>query len=119
MWSGADQERGAVALEFALLLPLVALLLVAALQVVGLARDVVVVQDLARQAVRVAAASGDDAATRAVVEERLPRAAVVISPLHRRVGDLVHVVVRQDASLAGVTVSVTGQAVARVEPGAS
>lgn len=101
-----------------MLLPLVALLLVATLQLVGLARDVIVVQDLARQSVRVAAASGNDGATRAVVAQRLPLAAVEVAP-GRQPGDTVRVVVRHDATVAGVRVVVTGRAAALVEPGAS
>lgn len=106
-----------MALEFALLLPLVALLLVATLQLVGLVRDVLVVQDLARQVARVAAVSNDDGPARAVVGDRLPGATVAITPLRRRSGTTVRVVVRHVAEVAGQRVPVVGRAAALVEPG--
>ena len=106
-----------MSLEFALLLPLVALLLVATLQLAGLVRDVLVVQDLARQAARVAAVSNDDGPVRAVVGDRLPGTTVVITPPRRRSGTTVRVVVRHVAEVAGQRVPLVGRAAALVEPG--
>lgn len=112
-------QDGVVALEFALLLPLAALLLVAVLQVVGLVRDVLVVQDLARQAVRVAAVSADDGPVRAVVADRLADATVEVTPSGRRRGSTVRVVVRHVVDVAGQRVPIVGRAAALVEPGVS
>lgn len=114
---GGRSQDGVVALEFALLLPLVALLLSAVLQVLGLVRDVLVVQDLARQAVRVAAVSADDGPVRAVVADRLAEATVEVTPTGRRSGSTVRVAVRHVAEVAGQRVPVVGRAAALVEPG--
>jgi len=62
------RQRGSQALEFALVLPAVVLLLVLAVHAGLLATDLVAVQGLAREAAR-AAAVGGDAATRAALTE--------------------------------------------------
>lgn len=65
-------ERGSQTLEFALLLPLVVLLLVVLLHAGLLAGDLVTAQGLAREAARVAAVA-DDAATRGALERAAGR----------------------------------------------
>lgn len=108
-----------MSLEFVLVLPMVAILLVGVLQLVGLARDVLVVQDLARQAARVAATTGDHAAVVGVVTARLPDARVNIAPPWRATGDQVVVTVHLDLDLAIRGLTVTGRGAAMVEPGVS
>lgn len=110
------RERGVVALEFALLLPLMALLLFVVLQVLGVARDVLVVQDLARQGARRAAVA-DDAEVHAVVQHRLPAATVRIIPPDAGPGRLVTVEVGATTTVAGRPFVVTGRGTAMVEPG--
>lgn len=112
-----ESQDGVVSLEFVLLLPLLALLLGVVLQVVGVVRDVLVVQDLARQAVRVAAVSADDGRAHAVVTDRLVEATVDVTPVRRRTGSTVHVVVRYVTDVAGQPVPIVGRATAMVEPG--
>lgn len=105
-----------VSLEFGLLLPLVALLLVLVLQVVGVAKDVLVVQDLARRAARVAAVE-DDASVRVAVTTRLPDAQVRIQPRSAGPGSLVSVTVARHVDLGGRQITVSGRGTAMVEPG--
>ena len=108
-----------MSLELALLLPMVAMLLVAVLQMVGLARDLLVVQDLARQAARVAATTSDHGTVTAVVTGRLPAADVEVVPGARLPGTQVRVTVRLDVDIAGRGLRVTGHGTAMVEPGVS
>lgn len=105
-----------MALEFALLLPLVALLLFVVLQVLGVARDVLVVQDLARQGARRAAVA-DDTQVHALVERRMPAATVRITPPDARPGRLVTVEVSTTTTAGGRSFVVTGRGTAMVEPG--
>lgn len=82
---GARPEGGQAAVELALVLPAVVLLMLAIVQFALVARDELVVVHAAREAARAASvgASGSDAATRV-----LPGASVSISG-GERVGDLV------------------------------
>lgn len=62
--AGGRSAAGSQTLEAALLLPLFALVLVAAFQAIGVAADAAAAQDAARRGVRVAMTSPDDAAVR-------------------------------------------------------
>lgn len=106
-----------MSLEFVLLLPLVALLLLVVFEAIGVARDVVVAQDLARQGARVAAVEWGDAAAVRVVHDLVPDAEVRVAPPGRAAGDQVTVEVRLVATMAGIDVPVTASATAMVEPG--
>lgn len=87
-------ERGSQAVEFALLLPAVALVAVAVGLAGLLAADVVAAQTLARDAARHAAA-GDPAAARDVVETGAPGAyELVLDPPDPRPGEAVTATVR-------------------------
>ena len=68
-------ERGQATVELALLLPLVALLLLAVVQVAVVARDQVLVAHAAREAVRAAAVDPDVDAARRAAEQAGPLAA--------------------------------------------
>lgn len=107
------RQEGAVALEFALLLPVVAVLLLLVLQLVGVAGDALAVQGLASRAARAAALDGP-AAARSLVAGRMPDAHVVV----RRAGSpgVVSVQVVRTRHVAGRPVTVTGAGAALVEP---
>ena len=108
-------ERGVVALEFALALPLVALLVVGVLSLVAVVRTTLVVQEAARVGARLAAVHADDApVVRGVVAVAGPDAVVQVGP--RRVGEVVTVDVRVQQELLGAERSVAGRAAAMVEP---
>ncbi len=72
------RQRGSQALEFALVLPAVVLLLVLAVHAGLLATDLVAVQGLAREAARAAAVGGDDA-TRAALSAAAGRRPVTVT----------------------------------------
>lgn len=82
--AASRSDRGQAAVELALVLPVVLLLVLAALQVGLVARDVVLVQHAAREAVRAAAVDGDVGRIRAAAVEGsgLPadRLEVTVSP---------------------------------------
>ncbi len=108
-------ERGVVALEFALALPVVALLVVGLLSVVGLVRASLLVQEAARLGARVAAVDPSDARVRAAVDAVVgPDATVVVGP--RRVGEVVVVEVHTRHPVMGVGQDLHGRAAAMVEP---
>lgn len=116
---GRDQ-RGAVALEWVLTLPLLALAVAGLLEVGGVVRDGLLVHEGARAGARAAATSLE----RAPVEEAVAGAVghlapdVKVVPTPRRAGDVVEVTVRVERSLGPVTHPLTARAVARVEPAA-
>jgi Flp pilus assembly protein TadG len=72
---GGHRERGQATVELALLLPLVALLLLALVQVAVVARDQVLVVHAAREAARAAAVDPDVDAARQAAEQAGPLAA--------------------------------------------
>lgn len=110
-----QRQAGVAALEFALSLPLVALLLVAGLGLTGVVRTTLVVQEAARLGVRVAAVEPDDGAVRrAVIDVVGPDATVVVGP--RRVHDVVTVTVEVPVEVAGLRHRVVARAAAVVEP---
>jgi len=67
--AASRSDRGQAAVELALVLPVVLLLVLAALQVGLVARDVVLVQHAAREAARAAAVDGDVSRIRAAAVE--------------------------------------------------
>jgi Flp pilus assembly protein TadG len=94
-WAAGD--RGQATVELALLLPLVALLLLALVQVAVVARDQVLVAHAAREAARAAAVDDDVDATRRAAEQAGPLAADRLDVEVRGrdgVGSRVRVVVR-------------------------
>ncbi len=104
-----------VALELALTLPLVALLLVAGLALVGVVRSSLVAQEAARLGARVAAVDGDDAAVRRAVADVLgPVAEVRVGP--RRTRGIVEVTVVVPVDVVGLPRTVTARSAALVEP---
>ena len=94
---GRHGERGQATVELALVLPLVALLLLALVQVAVVARDQALVAHAAREAVRAAAVDPDVDATRQTAEQSGPlapdRLGVEVSG-RDGVGSRVRVVVR-------------------------
>ena len=72
--------QGQSTVEFALVLPLVVMLLLATIQTALVARDQVLVVHAAREAAREASVDGGDARVRATVDRVLPGAAVIIAP---------------------------------------
>lgn len=84
-------ERGSQTLEFALLLPLVAFVLVIGIHAGILASDLVAAQGLAREAARVAAVADDETARRALEDAagRQPVDLVLTPPAPRTPGTLV------------------------------
>lgn len=109
-----------VALEFALLVPVVALLLLAVLLAGVHALDQLTVQDAAAAGARAAATSRDDRSAREAVDEVLDGrpAWVVVSPARRRPGDRVVVRVTRTRDVGWLTWTVIGEATATTEPGA-
>jgi hypothetical protein len=120
----ASGDDGQAAVELALALPVVFIVVLAVVQVVVIARDQLAVVHAAREGARAAAVAADPAseagrAARAAAgldEDRLTVAAT-------ESGDLVHVVVRYraptDVALVGALVgdvTVTAEATMRVEP---
>lgn len=113
-----DGENGMLSLEAVALLPFLALLIVALLEVAGVIRDVVVVHEAARAGARAAATSTGtsavvDAANAAAPELTLQ---VDVTPKVRRDGDIAHVEVSARRRVGPVTHTVRAHAVARVEP---
>lgn len=117
-------ERGAAAVEFALVLPVVLLALIVVVEVVGVGHTQLMVSSAAREGVRVAATSPDttaaSAATRRALGSRADEARITI---HRPdvVGEqaVVTVSIRYPvaAAIAGdlLQIVVEGRAVMRVE----
>lgn len=100
-------------------LPVVALCVVGLLQLVGVARDALLAQDLARLGARTAATSPSDAAVRAaVVEAAGPglEADVAVTPAGRTRGSTVSVRVTLRRPDRLLDLALTGRAVAHGEP---
>lgn len=113
--AGRDGGAGVVALEFALHLPLVALLVVAVLSLVGVVRASLLLHEAARVGARVAAVDADDAAVaRAVV--RVAGADVQVEVGPRRPDQLVAVEVRSRHRVMGLGHDLAARSVAMVEP---
>lgn len=116
---GSRHEDGVLSLEFALALPLLVLAVVAALQGLGLGRDVLVAQDAARAGARAAATASGTAPVAAAVAEAVGGRDVAwhVAPESRGEGDLATVVVTLSSRVGPVTLDVRADASARVEPG--
>lgn len=113
-------ETGSLALESALALPVVALVVLAVLQVAGVVRDELLVQEAARSALRSAVSTRDAAPVVVAAEEAADGRDVVVRvvPRRRRPGDLVRVEVRLAGRLGPFRTTAVGRAAGRVEPGA-
>lgn len=106
-------------LEAALGIGLVLSLAVLLLHVLAFGRDLLLVQEAARAGARVAATTTSDGAVARAVRasaDGLP-VQVSVTPTGRRAGDIARVQVRWQARIGPLRRLVTGQAVARVEPG--
>lgn len=99
-------------------MPLVALVMVAVLQVGAVVRQALVVQEAARLGARTAATSGDAAVT-TVVHAVVDGAHVAVRPRSRGPGDVVTVTVTVAVRVGGLATDVRGRAATLVEPGAS
>jgi Flp pilus assembly protein TadG len=117
-------ERGSAIVEFALVVPLVLAVLLAAVEVAVVARTQLEVSQAAREGAREAAASPDPAHAVAVVRRFLgdelgSRARISVSRDHRVGGRAeVTVVVRHPLAgglVAGITVELSGRSTMRVE----
>ncbi len=110
------RDGGVVALEVALTLPMVGLVLVGGLGLVGLVRTTLLVQDAAGLGARVAAVDRDDAAVRAAVRDVTGSpATVTVGP--RPTAGIVRVEVTVPVEVLGLHRTVTARAAAAVEPG--
>ena len=118
--SRAGREEGAVSLEAALLLPFVALVTLAVLQMAGVARDLLLVHEAARAGARAAATALDaerpTAAAHAAADGRPVE--VRIQPAPWAPGSLVTVEVELAGRFGPIPYTVDASAVAEVEPGA-
>lgn len=119
--SRPGRQDGAVSLEAALLLPFVALVTLAVLQTVGVARDLLLVHDAARAGARTAAttlgqAAPAEAARRAADDRDVT---VHVEPARRAAGDLVTVTVHLSGRFGHLPYTVSARSVAEVEPGAA
>jgi len=74
------REQGQSTVEFALVLPLVVLMLLAIIQTALVARDEVLIIHAAREAAREASVDAGEARVRAAVERVLPGASVIVAP---------------------------------------
>lgn len=113
------REAGSLSLEAAMALPLVALLAFAFLQLVGVSRDALLAQDLARVGARVAATSTSDRDVEQAIRAAAGRdleTEIRVTPATRRHGSTitVEVVVRRPAR--PFPYAVRGRAVAHGEP---
>ncbi len=118
---GAD-PAGSLSLEIAMALPLLALGAFAVLQLVGVGRDLLLVQELAALGARVAATTTDDTSVAGAVHAAAGDGHVVdvvITPSPRRRGDLVTVRVVLQTTFGPFTPRVTAGAVGRGEPSLS
>lgn len=113
------RRDGSLSLEAAMTLPLVALCALALLQLVGVVRDALLAEDLARIGARVAATDPSDAA----VVDAVTAAAgddvtteVDVAPTARHRGDTVTVTVRLRRPGRWIDLDLTGRAVVHGEP---
>lgn len=115
------RERGSQALEFALIVPLVGMVIVLVLHAGLFAIDLVLAQTVAREAARAAAVADDAAARDAASEAAAGRQVELhLTPAHgrREPGDEIRARARLRSNAfrsLGTTVWVTGQAVMRAE----
>jgi len=111
-------EAGALSLEAVMVLPILALLALGLLEVVGVARDVLMLHEAARAGARAAATTTGVGPVESAVREAVPEVPlqVRVSPESRRDGDLVRVEVGLDRQVGPVTHRLRARAVARVEP---
>jgi Flp pilus assembly protein TadG len=111
-------DRGVFALELALTVPALFLLLLLVFHAGVLARDAVLVQGAARDGARAAATSRDDGAVRRVVRDAVDGrdATVTVGP-RGAPGTPVRVTVRMRSRAGGGRTDVTATATALVEPG--
>lgn len=116
---GARGQTGSLSLEAAMAIPVVALSALALLQLVGVARDALLAQDLARVGARVAAVDPSDAA---VVDAVRAAAggdvdlAVDVTPSARHHADTITVTVRLRREGRWFDVDLTGTAASHGEP---
>ncbi len=112
-------ERGSLSLEAAMAVPVVALCALALLQLVAVARDVLLAQELARLGARVAATSPADGEVHAAVTRAAGpdvEVEVTIDPSVRGRGDTVDVQVVLRRAGRWPHIALTGRAVAHGEP---
>jgi TadE-like protein len=116
---GADvRALGASTVEFAVTLPLLAVLTIALCGVVLLARDVVLAQGAAREGARAAAVSGDQSLAATAARAALPAGRSATISVSRPGPDRVKVRVRLVLPLPYARpLPVSAEAVAAVEPG--
>ncbi len=115
-WRDRD---GALSLEAVLILPIIALVLLALVQVAAVITDVLLVHEAARAGARAAATStGTEPVVRAAHQAapELDGLVVEVDPPVRRDGDLARVEVRVDRRLGPTTHTLRASAVIRVEP---
>jgi Flp pilus assembly protein TadG len=115
----ARDETGMLSLETVLVLPVLVLFAVGLLQVGGVVRDLLLVHEAARAAVRAAATTtGTIAAERAAREAapELDALTVTVTPAARIAGDIVRVEVTVERTIGGARHTIAARAVARVEP---
>ena len=108
-----------LSLETVLVLPVLALLTVGLLQVGGVVRDLLLVHEAARAAVRAAATTTGTLAAERAAREAAPELdglVVTVTPAARIAGDLVRVEVRVERTIGGARHALVASAVARVEP---
>lgn len=110
---------GSLSLEFALALPLVAFVAFALLQIVGVARDALLAQDLARLGARIAATSSSDHAVHTAVANGAGPGVtteVTVTPPVRHRGDTIVVEVTVRRPRRPLDLPVTGRAATHGEP---
>lgn len=111
-------QRGSLSLEAVLVLPILALVVVGLLEVAGFVRDVLLVHEAARAAVRTAATTSGREPVVAAARDAAPELSleVVVDPPVRGDGDLVSVVVHTDRRVGPANHRLSARTVARVEP---
>lgn len=114
---GTRRARGAVTVELAAAIPLLAAVTVALAAVVVIARDQVLVQGAAREGARAAAVSGDRSQAVTAARAALPRGSEATVQVTRVSAERVQVRVRLPVHLPPASpVTLTASAVAAVEP---
>lgn len=112
-------QDGMLSLEAAALFSILALLVVALLEMTGVVRDILVVHEAARVGARAAATTTGTAPVRSAVldaAEELEGVRVQVDPVARGDGDIVTVVVTAQRKFGDFTYTVRARSVARVEP---
>lgn len=118
--AGRSRE-GFLTLEFAMTLPILAMVLALLLAAGSVVRDVLVLQEAARVGARVASTTGGDQAARWAAQDAAPELAgsaltVRVSPAIRRPGDQVQVEITVARSYGPLTRELRARSTARVEP---